>query len=1332
MQQSFMQPQDDRATYEYTTIQATEDRHEGPAEDASRDRASAVWRSQGTPDYKPKPLQWPFISTVMVLLLVAIALVVVAEKQLPDSDSSARILGLHPNASQPEGLRFARAARDAFTNTSSEATVDETAGDPPPSPTTPTTLVMATTTSQIQGSSTTSEEAKVPNQNPTAADSRKSTTQLVSEATASTSTQPSNPAHPFTLTTSSLVAASLTTTSSVSTLSPSTVSLDPGKPSTSTAGLPSSPLSSTSSPVRPSTVTTSTSGSADVLFIDAAPGSSTTTSTVSRSTEHVSATNTASLPSGARVATSVSVGKVTGSVTSMVTTVTTYTVSSDETISFTTNTTYETTKTLTVPRTRSSPMPTSLPSYATSFSGPAQTQTEEYDTITVTEIVTTPTVLPTVRPTFSTVTSTIITDVVIPTTGEFTETFYETIYPPNNSPNNPEMVTAQNPGPGVVTGTAVVEGTVEIVKTNGPVILVVTVDEQKTQVVEPQVTTGVVRVGGSEVTNVVVITPTPGNSDGVVTVVGGSPVTIVNTLGPVTATTVVDGVQRTIIETPPPQTVVRIDGGVTATILPGQLVTSTVVNNIGGTPVTRVVVTTPAGPPFEPITYTIVRDVGGTLVTEAITTTPTGAPDEPVTFTAVDIVGGTPVTQLVVTTANGVGFQPVSYTITTIIGGTPTVVTVTPGPTTIVETIDGAAVTRVTTPPVTSFTATVGGTLTTQILVTTPADAEPITLTFVSTSGGTLSTFTSTFPPSTFVTTISGTLRTITSTPSPSTFTSTLPISTLTWTSTTSPTNTANARPTATVIPSTRVHRWTEADIFIGTFLPALLGVALIIPLRIIDLNAKLYQPYQALAKQQQQQQQQQQLKRSQPGADTLLLQYTGLWAFVTPAVTLLQGHPVPFLTTLMVGCASFMVPLATEAVGLKLHGECYLNTASSRCGPALGVSPVPAHALVGLMAAVVVLLGLVLFLVSRWVTGVWANPWSLAGIASLARNEHVRIRQEGEMGMRRELAEKQYGLGYFRNEGGREEYGIVLMDEEARGLHREEDGPAGDTESDLLVEPGLTAKWGGGSRRLPFMTLRYPWRIAFVLFQLAVFVFVVYYHAYYRGGIRDDGRLWLFLNSNTFGVRFVSAVVGVIIAFCWQAFFLSVSQMTPFYLLSLRTRPPDSSILFTPSTNPFSGIYSSVRHRQPFLFAVSFAAILSEFLPVILSNVPFNLAQTGTAATVCAVLSCLFLGVMLAVLAASFFVRYPPMPVDPRCVAGLLWYVSKSKMLEDFEGVSRLEGKERALRVKEMGRRYFYGVLMGGGDGRRLGVDCDVGGGGEDGMGYLGAQGILRGRGDD
>lgn len=171
----------------------------------------------------------------------------------------------------------------------------------------------------------------------------------------------------------------------------------------------------------------------------------------------------------------------------------------------------------------------------------------------------------------------------------------------------------------------------------------------------------------------------------------------------------------------------------------------------------------------------------------------------------------------------------------------------------------------------------------------------------------------------------------------------------------------------------------------------------------------------------------------------------------------------------------------------------------------------------------------------------------------------------------------------------------------------------------------------------------------------------------------------------------------------------VGVSVMTPYQLIARRTQPAERSILFSPSTNPFSGIYAAVKHRHIFLFAVSFAAILSEFLPVLLSNIPFSLSQTYTAATACAVMSAIFLGILLLVLIASFFIRYPPMPVDPRSIAGAMYYVSQSQMLNEFEGVSQLDGKEREYRVKILGRRYFYGVLVGGSS-RRMGVDYDSG----------------------
>ncbi|KAK3335946.1 hypothetical protein B0T19DRAFT_471121 [Cercophora scortea] len=936
-------------------------------------------------------------------------------------------------------------------------------------------------------------------------------------------------------------------------------------------------------------------------------------------------------------------------------------------------------------------------------------------------------------------TATTIPATVIPSVGSVTITYYSTIIPtgaqvPILNPVSDVGQTQAVP----VTGVVVIQGsTIAVVHTQAPTVVAVPTNQVETQVVTPVAKVGVTQVGGSVVTSLLVITPSPATQVApinVVSTVGGSPVTVINQPSPETIVTDVGGTLRTVVQTPPPQTVVSMAGGVQTTVAvlgvpsapaqpisytvvsdvngtpvtqvvvttpvgpPYQPISYTVVNTIGGTPVTQVVVTTPAGPPNQPISYTVVSDVNGTPVTQVVVTTPAGPPYQPISYTVVETIGGTPVTEVFVTTpTGGPAFQPVSYTITTNIGGTPTVVVVTPSPTSFVTTIDGTPVTMVTTPPVTSYTTTVGGTLTTETLVTTPSGTGLITLTFVSTSGGTLSTYTSTFSPTTFVTTVSGKLTTITSTPSPTTSFSTQSKTTKTFTTTSTPTSLAPT-PTSvdpagtTVVATTKVYSWNERDIFVGTFLPPLLGVALVIPLRIIDLNAKLYQPFQTLARQ-----------GGGLGAETLTMQYSGFMTFVTPVVTLMQGHPVPFLTTVIVGLASFMVPLATETIGLKLHGFCYLSTASKQCGPALGVSPTPAHILIGLLVVVIVMLLLVLFFVRKWATGLFSNPWNIAGIAALAGNTQVRIRQNSEGAIKRAVSQKQYGLGYFETATGREEYGIILMDESGRGLQDQND----DSDGSSGFVDGSGSK--GSPNYLPFLTLRYPWRIVMLLFQLGVLIFVIYYHIYYHGKVNDGGRLWQALNSSHFGVRFVSAIIGVIIAFCWQSFFISVSIMVPYQGMARRTLPAEKSILITPSTNPFSGIYSAIKQKHLFFFATSFAAILSEFLPVLLSNVPFSLTQTGIAATVCAVMSAVFLSIMIAVLVSSFFVRWPPMPVDPRSIAGAMFYVSQSHMLDDMQGLSQLESKERDRRIQELNKRYFYGVLVGG-SWRRLGVDCDLG----------------------
>lgn len=72
----------------------------------------------------------------------------------------------------------------------------------------------------------------------------------------------------------------------------------------------------------------------------------------------------------------------------------------------------------------------------------------------------------------------------------------------------------------------------------------------------------------------------------------------------------------------------------------------------------------------------------------------------------------------------------------------------------------------------------------------------------------------------------------------------------------------------------------------------------------------------------------------------------------------------------------------------------------------------------------------------------------------------------------------------------------------------------------------------------------------------------------------------------------------------------------------------------------------------------ISFTAILSIFTPILLSNVPFIVTQTWTAHLITAWMTVAILAFMALVLVGSFFVKWPPMPVDPSTIVGTLYYL--------------------------------------------------------------------------
>jgi len=132
----------------------------------------------------------------------------------------------------------------------------------------------------------------------------------------------------------------------------------------------------------------------------------------------------------------------------------------------------------------------------------------------------------------------------------------------------------------------------------------------------------------------------------------------------------------------------------------------------------------------------------------------------------------------------------------------------------------------------------------------------------------------------------------------------------------------------------------------------------------------------------------------------------------------------------------------------------------------------------------------------------------------------------------------------------------------------------------------------------------------------------------------------------------------------------------------------------------------SAVRQRQVFLIMVAGTAVLAEFMPILLGNVPFRVTQTWTASQTCTWMAVGILSLMWLVVVGSFFIRWPHLPVDPSTIAGAMYYVCDSWMLESLEGLSMLDKEERDQRVAGLGLKFRFGDMVGVSGRRRIGVD--------------------------
>ncbi len=167
--------------------------------------------------------------------------------------------------------------------------------------------------------------------------------------------------------------------------------------------------------------------------------------------------------------------------------------------------------------------------------------------------------------------------------------------------------------------------------------------------------------------------------------------------------------------------------------------------------------------------------------------------------------------------------------------------------------------------------------------------------------------------------------------------------------------------------------------------------------------------------------------------------------------------------------------------------------------------------------------------------------------------------------------------------------------------------------------------------------------------------------------------------------------------------------MLEPYRQLWQRPRSArDPAMRMPPASTAVVGLCRAAWTRRPFEAAVALTAVLANFMPILLSVIPFQATQTWTAHVVCGWLAVAVLALMLAVLAWSLFlVRRPQLPVEPATLAAAMYYLCDSAMLCDFEGLSTLGQRDRARYLEKMDQTYRFGTIAGDGSGqKRTAVD--------------------------
>ena len=320
------------------------------------------------------------------------------------------------------------------------------------------------------------------------------------------------------------------------------------------------------------------------------------------------------------------------------------------------------------------------------------------------------------------------------------------------------------------------------------------------------------------------------------------------------------------------------------------------------------------------------------------------------------------------------------------------------------------------------------------------------------------------------------------------------------------------------------------------------------IPIRVLDLNARIFQPWHELTR-----------PSGTSGRKSLCLETGGFQGLVNTVRWVFGGQVLIAITTMLVLASSLLVPLSAEAIALDLRGNCVKGSGKGKtCIYVLSIFKAATGATLALLALMALLVLVLLVFLARWRSGVGTNPWSICGAASLSLNEDVRRifnnlpnganlgKQPGDV-LVSALKDRSFTLGHFYNLKGGIEYGVVLQGGDGIGqpLNKPEVGAGGSSPPDESWYSGEGDKNVQRGTQQPLFMLGYFGRGLLLFVLCGVLALILYYNT--TGG---ETSFEHFMMSESFGVRFLFTAVGFIITLCWSSFFNGKPIVSPAHFI--------------------------------------------------------------------------------------------------------------------------------------------------------------------------------------